>query len=120
MGEWQPVTGALPSIILLSLIGVPLAAGSFGKFYIFRAALRADLTWLTVPGLLTTVVAAYCYLRIIVVMYAHEPAQATADLPPLNGALEATVWCSALGTLLVGIFPSLILNFAGSSALLAR
>ena len=120
MGEWQPVTGALPSIILLSLIGVPLAAGSFGKFYIFRAALRADLTWLTVPGLLTTVVAAYYYLRIIVVMFAHEPAQATADYPPLNGAPAGTVWFSALGTLLVGISPSLIPNFAGSSDLLAR
>jgi len=120
LGERQPVTAALLSIFLLSLIGVPLTAGFFGKFYIFRAALQADLVWLTVLGLLTSAVAAYYYLRIIVIMYMHEPAETTADLPPLSGGLAATVWCSALGTLLFGIFPSLILNFAGNSALLAR
>jgi NADH-quinone oxidoreductase subunit N len=120
LGERQPVTAALLSIFLLSLIGVPLTAGFFGKFYIFRAALQADLVWLTVLGLLTSAVAAYYYLRIIVIMYMQEPAEATADLPPLSGGLGATVWISALGTLVLGIFPSLILNFAGNSALLAR
>jgi len=120
LGERQPVTAALLSIFLFSLIGVPLTAGFFGKFYIFRAALQADLIWLTVLGLLASAVAAYYYLRIIVIMYMHEPAEATADLEPLGGALGAAVWLSALGTLVLGIFPSLILNFAGNSALLAR
>ncbi len=120
LGERQPVTAALLSIFLLSLIGVPLTAGFFGKFYIFRAALQADLVWLTVFGLLASAVAAYYYLRIIVIMYMHEPAQATADLEPLGGALSAAVWISALGTLVLGVFPSPVLNFAANSALLAR
>ena len=50
----QPGTAALFSIFLLSLIGVPLTAGFFGKFYIFKAALDANLVWLTVIGLLTS------------------------------------------------------------------
>ncbi|HSW51327.1 MAG TPA: NADH-quinone oxidoreductase subunit N [Bryobacteraceae bacterium] len=120
LGARQPVTAALFSIFLLSLIGVPLTGGFFGKFYIFRAALHSDLIWLTVLGLLTSAVAAYYYLRVIVVMYMQEPAEATADLPPLGGALGASLWLSALGTLLLGIFPSLILDFAAKSALLAR
>jgi NADH-quinone oxidoreductase subunit N len=116
----QPVVAMLLTVFLLSLTGIPLTAGFFGKFYIFRAALHSDLIWLTVLGLLTSVVAAYYYLRVIVVMYMHEPAEATADLPPLGGALGATLWLSALGTVLLGIFPSLILDFAAKSALLAR
>jgi NADH-quinone oxidoreductase subunit N len=120
LGARQPVTAALFSIFLLSLIGVPLTGGFFGKFYIFRAALHSDLVWLTVLGLLTSAVAAYYYLRIIVVMYMHEPSEAMADLPPLGGALGTALWLSALGTLLLGIFPSLILNFAARSALLTR
>jgi NADH-quinone oxidoreductase subunit N len=115
----QPVTAALFSIFLLSLIGVPLTGGFFGKFYIFKAALDADLVWLAVLGLLTSVVAAYYYLRIIVVMYMHEPEE-TAELPPLKGALSLALYASALGTLLLGIFPSLLLGFVSKSAILPK
>jgi NADH-quinone oxidoreductase subunit N len=120
LGVRQPVTAGLLSIFLLSLIGVPLTGGFFGKFYIFRAALHSDLVWLTVLGLLTSAVAAYYYLRILVVMYMHEPGEATADLPPLGGAVGVTLWASALGTLVLGVYPSLILGFAARSALLTR
>jgi len=120
LGVRQPVTAGLFSVFLLSLIGVPLTGGFFGKFYIFRAALHSDLVWLTVLGLLTSAVAAYYYLRILVVMYMREPAEATADLPPLGGALGTALWVSALGTLVLGVYPSLILNSAGKSALLTR
>ena len=61
------------TIFLLSLIGVPLTGGFFGKFYIFKAALESHLVWLAVLGLLNSAVAAYYYLRILVVMYMHEP-----------------------------------------------
>jgi hypothetical protein len=50
----------------------------------------------------------------------REPAEATADLPPLGGALGTVLWASALGTLVLGIYPSLILGFAARSALLTR
>jgi NADH:ubiquinone oxidoreductase subunit 2 (subunit N) len=91
---------------LLSLIGVPLTGGFFGKFYVFRAALDAGLAWLTVLGLLTSAVAAYYYLRILVVMYMREPAEATEPLPPQGAALKLALWACAAGTLLLGIFPS--------------
>jgi NADH-quinone oxidoreductase subunit N len=59
----QPFTAAMLTVFLLSLIGVPLTGGFFGKFYIFRAALESNLIWLTVLGLLNSAVAAYYYLR---------------------------------------------------------
>ena len=116
----QPVTAALFSIFLLSLIGVPLTAGFFGKFYIFRAALDANLPWLTVLGLLNSAVAAYYYLRIIVVMYMQEPGESMLDLPPLSAGIKLALWTSAAATLVLGVFPSLILDFAARSAALVK
>jgi NADH-quinone oxidoreductase subunit N len=116
----QPVTAALFSIFLLSLIGVPLTGGFFGKFYIFKAALDANLVWLAVLGLLNSAVAAYYYLRILVVMYMQEPGPATESLPPLGAGIRTTLWATALGTLILGIFPSIILNFATSSSALVK
>ena len=72
------------TIFLLSLIGVPLTGGFFGKFYIFKAALESHLVWLTVLGLLNSAVAAYYYLRILVMMYMHDPGEAVADAEPLS------------------------------------
>jgi NADH-quinone oxidoreductase subunit N len=120
LGARQPATAALLSIFLLSLMGVPLTAGFFGKFYIFKAALEANLVWLTVLGLLNTAVAAYYYLRIIVVMYMHEPGEATNTLPPFPAGIKAALWTSAAGTLVLGIFPSAVLDFAARSAALVR
>ena len=120
LGWKQPGTAAFFSIFLLSLIGVPLTGGFFGKFYIFKAALDADLVWLSVLGLLSSAVAAYYYLRIIVVMYMHEPGESTLTLEPLSPGIRTTLWAAALGTLILGIFPSLLLNFAANSSALVK
>src|SRR5260370_14787975 len=94
LGWKQPVTAALFSIFLLSLIGVPLTGGFFGKFYIFKAALDAHLVWLAVLGLLNSAVAAYYYLRILVVMYMQEPGEATASPPPPCAGIQTALWAS--------------------------
>ena len=76
--------------------------------------------WLTVLGLLNSALAAYYYLRIIVMMYMHEPSEATRALEPLPAGLGAALVLPALGTLLLGIYPTAILDFAGKSAVLIR
>ena len=120
LGWKQPVTAALFAIFVLSLIGVPLTAGFFGNFYIFKAALDSHLVWLAVLGLLNSAVGAYYYLRIIVVMYMREPGEATESLEAPAFGIRATLWIAALGTLLLGIVPSLLLNFANDSSKLPR
>jgi NADH-quinone oxidoreductase subunit N len=120
LGWKQPVTAALFSVFLLSLIGVPLTGGFFGKFYIFKAALDANLVWLTVLGLLNSAVAAYYYLRVLVVMYMKEPGEATLSLQPVGVGISATLWVAAVGTLVLGIFPSVVLNFATASSALVK
>ncbi len=120
LGFKRPMVAAMMTIFLLSMIGVPLTGGFFGKFYIFKAALDSNLVWLTVLGLLNSAVAAYYYLRVIVVMYMHEAGDATSEIGPVSPGLRVAMWASALGTLVLGIFPTLVLNFAGQSSTLGR
>jgi NADH-quinone oxidoreductase subunit N len=120
LAQKQPVTAALLTVFLLSLIGVPLTGGFFGKFYIFRAALESNLIWLTVLGLLNSAVAAYYYLRILVVMYMNEPGDVTNALEPLSPGLGAALVLPAIGTFVLGIIPGAILNFARASSTLGR
>jgi NADH-quinone oxidoreductase subunit N len=117
LAQRQPGMAAMLTIFLLSLIGVPLTGGFFGKFYIFKAALDSKLIWLTVIGLLNSAVAAYYYLRILVVMYMREPGESVETLPPAGALLQIAVYGSAVGTLLLGIFPSLVLDFANRAAI---
>jgi len=116
----QPMTAALLTVFLLSFIGVPLTGGFFGKFYIFRAALDSNLVWLTVLGLLNSAVAAYYYLRLLVVMYMHEPGEVTDGLQPLGAGLSLALLLPAIGTFFLGIVPGAVLNFARGAAMLTR
>jgi NADH-quinone oxidoreductase subunit N len=116
----QPATAAMLTIFLLSMIGVPLTGGFFAKFYVFKAALDSNLVWLTGLGLLNSAVAAYYYLRIIGVMYMQEPTTTSDGLQPLSPGLRSAMWLSAAATVLLGIFPSFVLDFASRSANLVK
>jgi NADH-quinone oxidoreductase subunit N len=71
LGRTSPLLAATLTVFLLSLIGIPMTGGFFAKFYVFSAALRANLIWLTIIGVLNSAIGAYYYLRIIVVIYAR-------------------------------------------------
>ena len=120
LGQKQPLTAAMMTVFLLSFIGVPLTGGFFGKFYIFHAAIESKLVWLTVLGLLNSAVAAYYYLRLLVVMYMHEPGEVTKSLEPLTPGLSAALVLPAIGTFFLGILPNAVLSFARASSILVR
>jgi NADH-quinone oxidoreductase subunit N len=116
LGQRQPVTAAAFTVFRLSLIGVPVTGGFFGKFYIFKAAIESKLIWLAVLGLLNSAVAAYYYLRLLVVMYMEEPAGSIADLAALPLGLKVALALPVVGLLILGVYPSGVLSFAISSA----
>ena len=116
LSQRQPGMAAMLTIFLLSLIGVPLTAGFFGKFYIFKAALDSQLVWLTVLGLLNSAIAAYYYLRILVVMYMKEPGESTENLPSAGPMLSLAIYGSAAMTLVLGIMPGWVLDYAIKAA----
>jgi NADH-quinone oxidoreductase subunit N len=110
----KPGLAAGMAVTLLSLAGMPPLAGFMAKFYLFRAAVQADLTWLAVVGVLNSVVSAYFYLKVIVAIYLREPAEGElVETCPLVGA---TVVASAMGIVVLGLLPSLMLALAEMSA----
>jgi len=120
LGKRQPVTAAMLTVFLMSLIGIPLTGGFFGKFYIFEAALQSNLVWLTVLGLLNSAVAAYYYLRLLVVMYMYEPGEVANNIEPLTPGLRAALILPAIGTFFLGVLPGVVLGFAQRSATLGH
>ena len=111
----QPVLAACLSVFMLSLIGIPLTAGFMGKFYLFTAAVDAQLIWLVVFGVINSLLSAGYYLRVIKVMYMDVPTQ-TAPVAPVPGSLAFVLAFTTLGTLYLGIFPTVVMWFAAPSA----
>jgi NADH-quinone oxidoreductase subunit N len=108
LSQRHPLAAAALSLFLLSLLGLPVTAGFFGKFYIFKAAVNSHLIWLAVLMALNSVIGAYYYLKVIVAMYMREPAEDSAATPPM--AFPATVSivlviCAA-GTVYFGLLPN--------------
>lgn len=110
----RPWLAAMMALFMLSLAGMPPTVGFVGKFYLFGAAIDAGYTWLAIVGLLTSVVSAYYYLRVVHVMYMQKRSEEPAPLR--HSALSATaVIISAGAVLLLGLVPSLILVLARAS-----
>lgn len=116
----QPATAALLAVFIFSLVGVPLTGGFFGKFFVFQAALDSHLVWLTVLGLITSAIAAFYYLKLLVAAYMHEPGPAIEALTPPARGVRVAMWASALGTLFLGIFPGPLVAFISASASVIR
>jgi NADH-quinone oxidoreductase subunit N len=115
LGRRSPLLAAILTIFLLSLIGIPITGGFFAKFYVFSAALQANLTGLVIIGVLNSAVASYYYLRLIVVMYMRE---AREDLPvsPIPVGLGAALAISLAATIYLGVLPGRLLDYAARTA----
>lgn len=108
VGFKYPWVGALFSIFLLSLAGFPPTGGFLAKFYVFVGAVRQGLTSLVIIGVLTSLISAFYYLRIIVYMYMREP-EREVDIEIENPALFLVLFLCLYGVLQLGIFPGNVL-----------
>jgi len=115
LGRSSPMLAATLTIFLLSLIGIPMTGGFFAKFYVFSAAVKANLIWLTIIGVLNSGIGAYYYLRIIVMMYMREQRKAVPATPPPLALRLALAACVA-ATLYLGLSPNPVLQYAQDSA----
>ena len=112
LGTRQPFAAAALSLFLLSLLGLPITAGFFGKFYVFKAAINSHLIWLAVIMTVNSTIGAYYYVRLIVVMYMRDykgtaPADSPTGLSLTSGLVVAV---SVLATLYLGLFPNHVLG----------
>lgn len=113
VGRSAPAIAAVLTFAMVSLIGIPPTAGFMAKLYIFNAAVRSDLVWLAVVGVINSVLSAYYYLRVVRTMYLSptESEEPMPSSPPMRLALGVT----SAGILVMGIFPGPLFEIAQSA-----
>src|SRR6202790_2745168 len=122
LGRRQPIVAAPLGRFLFPPLGWPVTAGFFGKFYVFKAAVNSHLIWLAVLMAVNSIIGAYYYFRLIVVMYMREPSSEAAPVAVVGFPLTINVvlTVTALGTVYFGLFPNQVLSFVLQSKLLGR
>jgi len=119
LGTRQPFAAAMMALFLLSFLGLPITAGFFGKLYIFKAAVKSNLIWLAILMAVNSVLGAYYYLKVIIVMYMREyKGTEPADSGGLSATAAMVVSVAALITLYLGLAPNHILGIVLSQNLI--
>jgi len=114
LGKTNPVMALLLMVLMFAMAGIPPMLGFFGKFFVFMAALNAELYALAIVGAVTSVVSAFYYLRIIKVMYFDEPVEAFDQIETFG--LKGVMTVSGVLTALLFIYLPLITDPATAAA----
>jgi NADH-quinone oxidoreductase subunit N len=120
LGRRSPLLAAVFTFILLAFAGIPLTSGFTSKFAVFGAALDAGQTWLVIAGVVTSMILAFPYLRVVVMMWLSEPGESTPAVT-VPGALTACALAiGVLATLALGVAPTPLLDLSSSAAEFVR
>ena len=111
IGQRHPAFAGLMTLFLLSLAGIPPTAGFMGKFFVFKAGVDSGETGLVVVGVLTSIIAAFFYLRVIVAMWLQDPAPGGTELGP-TPALTAGLAIAGAVTIAIGVWPQGLIELA--------
>lgn len=115
----NPWVAGLMALFLLSFAGIPLTAGFIGKWTVFASAWIGGYSWLVIVAVLVSLVAAYFYIRLIVVMFSGEPNK-DVDVARASGWTWVPVVIGGAGTLILGILPDLVLTVIASMGFFIR
>ena len=113
LAKSHPGLALLMLLYLFSLAGIPPTAGFFAKFYVLVALVERGFVGLAVIAVLLSAVAAYFYIRIVMVIYMREPGEQAN--PALTPSVRATLALTAAGTIGIGLFPAWFLKLAQDS-----
>lgn len=109
LGRKHPIFGAAVTLFLLSFAGIPLTSGFVGKFLLFKDAVSAGMGWVVVIALISSVITAFFYFRVIRVLF-FEDANDDIVLVAPEGFATVSIVVAVLGTIILGVFPSLALS----------
>lgn len=112
----SPWLAAAMAVFMLSLGGAPFTAGFLAKLYVFSAAVQGGYLWLAIVGVVTSVIAFYYYLRVVVAMYMSEPVEKVVQQRPTL-SMAAVLVVALFFTLQMGILPNLFFSFSQLPAL---
>ncbi|MES2907035.1 MAG: NADH-quinone oxidoreductase subunit NuoN, partial [Pseudomonadota bacterium] len=113
LAKTKPFAAFSFAALMFSLAGIPPMAGFFAKLYVLSAAVASGLMALAVIGVISSVISAYYYLRIVKLMYFDEPVQ---DFAPMSGEQRLVLYASGLFVLLFIVYPSGFLMAASEAA----
>jgi NADH-quinone oxidoreductase subunit N len=111
----HPAAAIAMLIFMLSLGGIPPTAGFIGKLWIFGAAVESGYVWLAVIGVLNSALSLYYYVRVVVYMWISEP-EGEPESFRISPALAAVLVVAVAGSVLFGVYPRLLFEFAAASA----
>jgi NADH-quinone oxidoreductase subunit N len=120
LGRSSPVVAGVFTLVMLALAGIPLTGGFTAKFAVFGAALEAGETWLVIAGVISSVIIAFPYLRVVVMMWLSEPTDATARMVSPGVLTGAALGVGAFATIALGVVPGPVLDLAHDAALFLR
>ncbi len=118
LAKSRPVLAIMMAVFMLSLTGIPLTAGFIGKFFVFRATIDANLIPLAIIGVVTSVVSAFYYIRVVVNMYLRDDKEGD---PATGGTpfVQYAIYAAFAGTLIIGVLPFLATNLTDTIAIAA-
>jgi NADH-quinone oxidoreductase subunit N len=120
LGQRSPIVGVMLSMFLLAFAGIPLTSGFVSKFAVFKSAAEGGAVPLVVIGVVASGVAAYFYVRVIVLMFFTEATEDTPHVVAPGILSKAGIAVCALVTVALGIFPQPVLDLANHAAHLLR
>jgi NADH-quinone oxidoreductase subunit N len=116
LGKTSPLVAGVFAFFLLAFAGIPLTSGFTGKFAVFQAAVAGGAVGLVIVGVLSSAIAAFFYVRVIVLMFFSDPAPDAPSVVTPSLFTSAAVTVGAVATLVFGIVPQPLLNLAGHAA----
>ena len=111
---------ALFTFILLAFAGIPLTSGFTSKFAVFGAALEGGQTWLVIVGVITSMILAFPYLRVVVMMWLSEPGESTPTVSIPGVLTSAALVIGVIATLALGVVPAPLLDLTNDAAQFVR
>ena len=120
LGKRSPVIASAFAFFLLAFAGIPLTSGFIGKFSIFSAAYESGSTAVLIAGVLSSAIAAFFYIRVIVLMFFKDPVEDGTSVLIPSGLTKTTIAITSVITLVLGVYPAPLINFIASSAFFIR
>lgn len=116
IGRRHPLLGVMMTIFLLSFAGIPLTGGFIGKLAAFVSAWQGGFWWLVLVAILFSVVSAYAYFRLTVVMFFQDATDDAVDIGDASPGTWIVIWVSAIATIALGVAGGPLLDVISAAA----
>ena len=120
IGRKSPVVASAFGVFMLALAGIPLTSGFVGKFGVFAAAIEAGMVWLVIVGVVASLIAAFFYIRVIVVMFFAQPTDQTASVVVPSAFTTVALAAGAAVTVILGVVPQPVLDLVTNADVFIR